>query len=279
MILIADSGSSKTEWRYINSDGQIAQFRTEGLNPYFNSREKIYQVLANLSKNIPFQTLEQVYFYGAGCADKDNQAKISTIFKELASQADIFIETDLLGAARALCGRQTGIACILGTGSNSCLSENGNIKLQSPSNGVWLGDEGSGAYLGKRLIIDYLNGDLPQGITEKFEKRYTHRRNEIIDAVYRQPQPNKYLAQYSQFILHTLAHPYSYQLVFDSFTLFFQKTVARYPEYKNYKVHFTGSIAFYFSNVLRKVAENQEITLGYITETPIAGLTLYHLGE
>jgi N-acetylglucosamine kinase-like BadF-type ATPase len=184
----------------------------------------------------------------------------------------------LLGAARALCGHQTGIACILGTGSNAALYNGKYIDGSATSLGFWLGDEGSGGYLGKQLITDYLNGDLPDELRSHFERRYPDRYPQIMDKVYRQPFPNRYLASFSKFVFDHLSHPYCYSLAYHAFALFFEKRVQKLDPQRQHSVHFTGSVAFYYANVLRQVATDQGYKLGHIAEEPAAGLVLYHQG-
>ena len=192
-------------------------------------------------------------------------------------QAAIEINDDMLAAARSLCLSQPGIPCILGTGSNSCLFDGQKVIDQVPSLGFWLGDEGSGGYLGKELIKRYIRKELPIEIHQKFVARYGNlERTEILDKAYKQPLPNKYFGGYSKFIFDNRSHPYLFQLIYDSFLLFFEKSVIKYHDYETYKSHFTGSIAFYYSDILKKAAKKFNITVGVIMENPIAGLVLYH---
>lgn len=274
--LIAESGSSKTDWRLLGPSGEIAQAKTVGFNPYYQTEENIRitlieELLPQLSKNP-----EVVFFYGAGCSNENNKVLVRKAIQSVFPDAIVEVEHDLLAAARALCGHEPGIACILGTGSNSCLYDGKNIVANIPSLGFMLGDEGSGGFLGKRLIIDYLSGDLPGHLIEQFNHRYKVSKEEILDNVYKKPFPNRYLASFSKFLFHHLRDPYVFDLVLSSFKLFLKKTVYKYSNYKNYTTHFTGSIAFYFNSILRTACEEYGIVMGKVIEGPIAGLTLFH---
>jgi glucosamine kinase len=176
-----------------------------------------------------------------------------------------------------LCGREAGIACILGTGSNSCFYDGEKISFQVPPLGFWLGDEGSGGNLGKQLILSYLHKEMPEELRTKFNKRFGEKdRLEIIENAYQKPLPNRYFATFSKFIFDNRQHPFMYQLVSNAFGLFFEKYILKYPDFQKYKIHFTGSVAFYYSDILRRVAMEKGCTAGIIMESPIAGLTLFH---
>jgi glucosamine kinase len=275
--LIADSGSSKTDWRLISSDGSIQQARTIGLNPFYQNQDSIEAELrTNLLPHIT-NDIAEIYFYGTGCTGQEAcgmvRAALQSVF---ATATTIEVESDMLGAARGLCGHEVGIACILGTGANNCLYDGQNIMAQIPSLGFWLGDEGSGAYLGKTLVTKYLHQELPEELSEKFTKRYAITRLDVLDNAYKKPFPNRYFAGFSKFLFDNRHHPVAYQMVYDAFEVFFDKYICKHPDCQRYKVHFTGSIAFYYNDILRRVASQKGITLRNVMETPIAGLTLYH---
>jgi N-acetylglucosamine kinase-like BadF-type ATPase len=191
-------------------------------------------------------------------------------------KADIEVGWDLLAAARALCGHEPGIACILGTGSNSCSYDGEKITDNVANLGWILADEGSGTYMGKRLIFDYFRKEMPESLAKQFHARFSWSREEVLEKVYQQEKPGAFLASFAKFIFQHLKEPYCYQLAYQSFTDFFENNVMKYENYKNLKVHFTGSIGFYFSDVVRQVANDKGITVKNILEGPIAGLTLYH---
>lgn len=290
MILIADSGSTKTDWRLIDDQKQIQQFSSQGINPYFQTTEEIAQVLKvelalaislinNNSSLITHKSSLDVYFYGAGCRTQEKKEIVMNALKEHFSKGTIHIESDMLGAARSLCGNQPGIAAILGTGANTCYYDGEKITANKTSSGYILGDEGSGAHIGKTLINAYLNDELPEDIKLRFEERHKLSKDDIIDAVYRKPMPNRFLASFSKFVYQNLKEQYMIDVVSGCFEEFFDKQVCSYPEHKELKLSCTGSVAFYYSNILRGVALKKGVNIETITETPIAGLTLYHLGE
>ncbi len=276
MILIADSGSTKTDWRIIDAQDKIHQARTVGLNPYHQLSDEMAQVLDQ--ELLPQLTVPvgQVFFYGAGCANPTvNQTAVQAL-KRTFPEAQVQVESDLLAAARSLCGHQPGIACILGTGANSCLYNGQAIVDNVPPLGYVLGDEGSGTYIGKELLNRFLKRHMPEPLRSQFAKRYALTTEAVLDRVYRQPQANTYLASFAKFAFHHLNHPYIMRMVYEGFRQFFEKNVRPYENYQQQKIHFTGSIAFYYSNVLRQVANDLEFSVQNIVESPIAGLTLYH---
>ena len=278
MILIADSGGSKTDWRLIFKDGSIDQASAPGFNPYYQPiddlRKNVQEILLPKMKNE--ETVEQIYFYGAGVSSVKNQLTIKSAFLEFFPEAQIEIGWDLLAAARALCGTEPGIACIMGTGSNSCLYDGKNI-IDNVANLGWiLADEGSGAIIGRKFLVDYLRKKLPAKLAEQFHARFPLTREEFLEKVYQQEKPSAFLASFCKFIFQHLKEPYCYDLIYSSFAEFYENNVMKYENYQNLKVHFTGSIAFYFSDILRQVANDKGITVKNILEGPIAGLTLYH---
>ncbi|MCX6296061.1 MAG: N-acetylglucosamine kinase [Bacteroidetes bacterium] len=283
MILIADSGSTKTDWRLIDSNKKIHQFSTQGINPFFQTSEQIGQVL--ISELIPQLSIQisnaelEIFFYGAGCKLDDKKEIIENALSGIFPGSGININSDLLGAARALCGRNVGIVAILGTGSNTCYYDGKEIVENRISTGYILGDEGSGAHIGKTFIQAYLNDELPPDLANRFFERFKLSKDDIIDAVYRKSMPNRFLASFCKFIYQNLKEQYIIDLVADSFGQFFEKHICKYQRYKELKLSCTGSVAFYFSNILRAVAANKGVNIETIIETPIAGLTLYHLEE
>lgn len=279
MILIADSGGSKIDWRIIEKDGSIGQANAPGFNPYYQPiedlRKSVQEILVPKIKD----DVDKIYFYGAGVSSTKNQLTIKSAFLEFFPQAQIEIGWDLLAAARALCGHEPGIACILGTGSNSCLYDGKKITANVANLGWILADEGSGSNIGKKFLVDYLREKMPAPLAEAFRQRFPLTREEFLEKIYQQERPNAFLASFTRFIFQHLKDPYCYKLVYDSFTEFYENTVMKYENYKNLKVHFTGSVAFYFSDLLRQVANDKGITVKNILEAPIAGLTLYHQNE
>lgn len=278
MILLADSGSTKTDWRLLRADGSIDQARSAGFNPYYQNAEAVADEVAKRLKPLVIEPVSEVFFYGAGITDPARGAIIAegirAVFPEIQT---IACESDMLGAARALCGRERGLACILGTGANTCLSDGGEIREQVRSLGFWLGDEGSGGYLGKTLVTHFLHHELPADLDARFRQRFPDcSRETVLEHAYRQPFPNRYFAGFSKFLFDHRQHAFARELVTAAFRLFFEKYVEKYPEAPSLKVHFTGSVAFYYNDLLRQVATERGLTLGIISENPIAGLTLYH---
>jgi len=276
MILIADSGSTKTDWRHIKRDGSIIQYKTEGLNPYYQSEEKIASILKDSLIPQVNSAVDEIYFYGAGCSSENNRKVLTSSLAKLFPKAQIEINHDLLGAARSLCGSQSGIVCILGTGSNSCLYDGQDIIDNIPSLGFILGDEGSGAWLGKKLLNEYFSKSMPELAKGKLEASFQLTREDVLAKVYQDQMPSRYLAAYSKFIFENINDPYFYGIVKQGFELFYKKTVMNYINFEVNTVHFTGSVAYHYSNILRKVAADLNIHVKNIVETPIAGLTLFH---
>lgn len=274
MILIADSGSTKVDWRILKQDGTSKAVSTAGINPYFQSEEQILEELkCNL---VPYVNTEirEVYFYGAGVA-ADKIDVLKNCFDKLFPGVESNAYSDLLAAARALCGNQAGIACIMGTGSNSCFFDGEKIVDNVPACGYILGDEGSGAVLGKRLISDYLKRQLPKDIAIKFDEQFGLNYGSIVDKVYRQPFPNRFLATFTHFLKENKDNPHIYNLLKNAFGEFFTRNISQY-DFVNYKVNLVGSIAYYFSDIIIEAAKEHEMTIGKILKSPIDGLEEYH---
>ena len=289
MILIADSGSTKTDWRIIDGQGKIQQAKSNGINPYYQSQEEILKELQEVRgagsalpagrQGVRGDQLKAIYFYGAGCNHPTKNLVVENALKEVFGQVEVSVNSDLLAVARGLCHREPGIACIMGTGSNSCYYDGSAILHHIPPYGTWLGDEGSGSRLGRELVILYLNKELPDHLQQAFEKRYPDLRETVMDQVYRNPYPNRYLGQFSRFLYHHMKDPFVYRLVYEGFELFFRRKVVKYPRSLKVPVHVSGSIGFYFNSILRKAAADLGLHIKNITESPIAGLTLYHLQD
>lgn len=276
MILIADSGGSKTDWRLLQRDGTIGQASAPGFNPYYQPIDDLRKNIKEILLPLVNEKVLKIFFYGAGVSSEKNQAVIKDTFLEFFPEAQIEIGWDLLAAARALCGHEPGIACIMGTGSNSCLYDGEKITGNVANLGWILADEGSGANIGRKFLVDYLRGTMPESVAAPFKKRFPLTREEFLEKVYQEEKPSAFLASFAKFIFQHLKDRYCYELVYNSFTEFYENNVMKYPGYADLKVHFTGSIAFYFSDILRQVANDKGITVKNILEGPIAGLTLYH---
>jgi len=280
MILIADSGATKTDWRVIYSRQDIRSFQTDGINPFFiDSLHIRKEVDSELVPFVDSEHVKEVFFYGAGCTAVEQCIIVEDGIKPLFPDARINIESDLLGAAKALCGHHEGIACILGTGSNSCLFDGNKIIENIPSLGYLLGDEGSGAYIGKKLLKEILTLSAPAEIREMFTDKYNYSRVDILSHIYRQEQPSKFLAGFVKFIHENISHPFMNDLVKKSFNDFFDTQILKYARYNEIPVCFTGSVAFYFEDILKEVGKEKGIIIQKIIQSPIDGLTEYHLVE
>ncbi|BDW74615.1 hypothetical protein [Bacteroides finegoldii] len=276
MMLIADSGSTKTDWCVILDNTPIKRIGTKGLNPFFQSEEEIQQELTHsLLPQLPEGTIDSVYFYGAGCTPEKAPTLRRAIADSLPVVGNIKAYSDMLAAARGLCGREAGITCILGTGSNSCFYDGKEIVNHISPLGFILGDEGSGAVLGKLLVGDILKNQLSPAIKEVFLKQFDLTVPEIIDRVYRQPFPNRFLASLSPFIAQHLEEPGIRQLVLGSFIAFLRRNVMQY-DYTQYPAHFIGSVAHCYKEILQEAAQETGIRIGKILQSPMEGLIQYH---
>ena len=275
MKLIAESGSTRTEWALVEDNRLIQRAFTEGLNPFFQTRREISRsVRLGLPEHFFKRKLEQVYYYGAGCTSYE---KKNVLGASLVAQfkTPIQVESDLLAAARGLFKCEAGIACILGTGSNSCLYDGkGIVKSISPL-GFVLGDEGSGAVLGKLLVGDVLKNQLPAALQEAFWAESGLTPAIIMEKVYKGSFPNRFLASLSPFLLRHIEEPAIRDLVSNSFRAFFTRNVMQY-DYREHPVYLTGSIAWYYQDILKDVAREFELRLGTIVQSPVQGLIHYH---
>jgi glucosamine kinase len=277
MILIADSGSTKANWCFVINKDRKVHFDTEGYNPYFVDKDYIISsLLSKLPEEIPVDEVKEVNFYGAGCesekADIVREA-LATVFK----YAEIHVEFDMLAAARALLKTQKGFVAILGTGSNTCIYDGQDITANIDPLGFTLGDEGSGGYLGKKLLSDYLREYLPKELQLLFQQKYSQSKAEIMHHIYSMPAPNSYCANFSKFLYETIDHPYSQDLVYNAFREFFERIVCHYPDYSTYSLNCIGSIGFTFNEILKKVSAEYGMEVGAILQNPIDALIDFHI--
>ena len=281
MILIADCGSTKIDWCLLNGKEKVAQIFTTGMNALLMTQEEMTQRIADeLMPNIANYEVTEIYYYGAGIiSDEIKSHVINALKANIPSATKIEVDSDLLAAARALCGRKPGIACILGTGSNSCYYDGEKVVDNVSPLGYILGDEGSGAVLGKLLVGDVLKKQLPEHLCEKFLKEYNLDRNKIIDAVYRKPAANRFLAQFAPFLEHNIEEPSIHRIVLHSFIDFFVRNVENYDNYKELPCNFVGSIALREKATLLEAAKSQGITVGNIIQDPMEGLIKFHSTE
>jgi hypothetical protein len=281
MILIADSGSSKTEWCLIDGSSKTEIFRTEGYNPCYTGADKLSEILqSRFSGDFDLGRVVHLAFYGAGVRG-DRFSLTEQALRSVFPRARIELFSDLTGAARALLGRESGFAAILGTGANSCLYDGDKITHNIYSLGFLLGDEGSGAYMGKRLVRDYLRNCMPEELRIKFRDTYRLTDSELISRVYSTPEPNAYCASFTHFLTDECrGHEYLEQrIIRDSFRDFFGNIVSRYPDYRRYSFNCAGSIAEIFRRELTEVAQEYGMSVGNIIKTPMSGLIRFHLGE
>lgn len=281
MILIADSGSTKTDWCVVENGQPIQQISTKGINPFFQSEEEISNEIAtSLLPQLKTNALDSVYFYGAGCGFPDKIAMVHrAITKHLQIKREVEVNTDMLAVAHGLCQHEAGIACIMGTGSNSCYYDGKQIVSNVSPLGFILGDEGSGAVLGKLLVGDILKNQMTPELKEKFLKQFSLTPADIIDRVYRKPFPNRFLASLSPFLAQNIDEPCIHALVLGSFKSFLKRNVMQYENFRNSKVHFIGSVAFYYKTILAEAAQEMNIQLGTIIKSPMEGLIKYHSGK
>lgn len=281
MLLIADSGSTKTDWRLVANDGRIHVIQTDGMNPYYQSVDQMVTTLsAQLVPHLPESVHADVFFYGTGCTGPSvNQTVVDALRQGLSGLQKIEVHSDMLGAARAASGHEPGIVCILGTGSNACCYDGNQITRGIQSLGFWLGDEGSGGYLGKTLVRDFFQERLPADLREAFHRRYALDRPALLANAYQKPFPNRYFASFTPFLAHYLAHPYTIELVTDAFVLFLTTYVQRFPEAREWPVCFVGSIAYYFADPLRRAVRQTGLMLGHIVKAPAERLVDFHKNE
>ena len=278
MILIADCGSTKIDWCVVNDGKVVEQIFTSGINALLMTEEQIRETLAaELAEKVKGYAIESVYYYGAGCLFDDICANVRrAIAHNVPTAKTIEVHSDLLAAARALCGQNEGIACILGTGSNSCYYNGKEIVDNVSPLGYILGDEGSGAVLGKLLVGDVLKNQLPKELCEKFLTEYDLDRQKIIEGVYKKPAANRFLASLSPFLIKNIEEPAIHRLVLNAFKSFFVRNIENYSNYKSMPVSFVGSVAFYYKEVLAEAAKALDINIGTIIKSPMEGLVKYH---
>ena len=277
MYLIADGGATKTDWALVDNGKLISRIYTVGMNPFQASEEIIENIVRDeLVTQLPTQaTSPSIFFYGAGCTP-EKCIVMKGILSKFFPESNIFVSSDLLGSARGLCGHQPGIACILGTGSNSCYYDGENIAENTPSLGYVLGDEGSGAVIGKTLVADILKGIMPEHITKKFYEETQLTKADILDKVYRQPMPSRFLASMTPFVSrHKEEEPLLRDLAVRNFRLFFSRCIVPYKR-PHLKVNFIGGLAFSFETELKEAAAAEGFEVGKIAKGPMEGLILYH---
>lgn len=276
-ILIADSGSSKTSWWYSGDKSSVEQFSTDGINPFFRATENVIQEWKQSPVALFSGKIKEIYFYGAGIINDEKKQVIHDALSFFFPDAIIEVQSDLLAAARATLGNSGGIACILGTGSNSCQYNGKEITAHIPPLGFILGDEGSGAIMGRQLVSDYLKKLMPGMMMQRFQKIYPIDYATFLDRVYKQEKPNQFLAEFVPFLKSNIGNRYCSNLVKNAFDLFISRNVAQYPDYEKETISFTGSVAFHFREQLKRVLLEKGLVAGTIIKEPLLKLADYHL--
>lgn len=276
MIVIADMGATKTDWSFADGSTVIKTIPTKGFNPYFYSTGEIVDLLRADFIEEDFSDIKEVYLYGAGCSTEEKRRIVERALKVYFPLAKIEINHDLLASARALCGRSPGIACILGTGSNSCLYDGTHVIANNPSLGFMLGDEGSGGDLGRELIKAYYYGELSSKMEAKFETQFNTDKDSLLGNVYSTDKPNAYCAAFAPFLAQNLDEECISTLIKGSFKQFFERHVSTYDNYKTLPINFVGSVAHHFKYLLEEVAVNHGCRMGIVIKAPIGKLIEYH---
>ena len=275
-ILIADSGSTKTDWCLIQN-GKKKSLQTQGINPYFLQENEIIQIFSNELKINPLKTsIDEVHFYGAGINSVDNKKRIEKCLKQYFNIKKANCYSDMLATARATCNHQKGIACILGTGSNSCYYDGKKMGFKTPTLGYILGDEGGGTHLGKKILQYYLHDIFDRELKKKFEETFETNLPVILETIYRKPLPNRYLAHFATFIFHHRGHYMIENIAEDCLNDFFINHLLRYPHIHKLPVHFSGSVAFFLKDILLNLCNQYEINYGSVIQKPMKGLITFH---
>ncbi len=277
MILVADSGSTKTEWKIIKDGIPQESHFSGGINPYFLSVDEIVNLLHEEVPVYDGKSFDKIYFYGTGCNTESKNNVIKEAISRFCSPEEIFIGTDLLGAARSLCQNERGIACIMGTGSNSCYYDGQFIAANVSPLGYILGDEGGGAVLGRKLVSAVLKKQVSQEVIDLFFSTYSITPAEILERVYMKPFPNRFLGQFARFISANIHISELKEIVISSFNEFIVRNLLQYPESAGLPVHFTGSISFHFWPFLEELLKEHNLQPGKTTLSPMADLIQYHI--
>ncbi len=274
--IIADSGATKCQWTLVLGN-QKKTITTIGISPYFLTTDQIVETIAKgFNKKVDTDIINAVYFYGTGLSNPLNVASIKKALKKVFPKADLDIQTDLVAVARATCQHSKGVACILGTGSNTGYFNGKKIVKNSPGLGYVLGDEGSGAYLGKKVLQYYLYKTFDEELMHAFESKYPINKDQILDAIYKQPLPNRYMASFSEFLSEHRGHYMIENIIEDGINDFFFAHLNKLNESWLYPIHFAGSVAYIFRDVIKQLATAYELEIGTIVKSPMEGLIAFH---
>lgn len=279
MVIIADSGSTKTSWSILIEDRPTLTFHTEGYNPYYVDSSYIQEsIVGNFESGFSFESVKEIYFYGAGCSEEKSPV-VNHALAQLFCDAKIFVQSDLVAAAKSVLGDENGFIAILGTGTNSGIFDGKHIVEQVDSLGFLLGDEGSGAYLGKKLLAQYARKALPADLMKKFKIAYEINPSNVVDAFFATDLQNRYSASFAKFLNDNIEHIFVQNLIRTAFDDFFGNIVSLYANYESFKFNCVGAIGFTFSNILEEVADKYGMKIGKIIKSPIGGLVEYHLAK
>jgi len=277
MTIIVDSGSTKADWDIIYPDGKRQLVTTIGFNPFFYTSDRVEAELRkDFVHKVDCPNVKEVYFYGAGCSDQMRCDIIKVALQRIFTEANVEVEHDLIGSARATCGDKPGIACIIGTGSNTCLYDGKYITDNITNLGYLLGDEGSGSHLGKLLLRAYFYRELTEDIKAEFEKAYPEGTREILNKIYGE-NPNVYLASFAKFVSAFKDHFFIQKLVSQSFEELIERHILKYEGCHKVPINFVGSVAYHFQDILKVTLEEHDLRLGTVIKKPIDTLVAYHL--
>ncbi len=280
MLLIGISGSTKCDWQLVKEADIVARFSSVGINPFFHDESFIEQSIRNIKEiSESAHAVEAVFIYSAGCGSKALQSIVNRAVARIFPKSHHYINHDIVASALATYDGVPALSCILGTGSNSCFFDGDILRQEVPALDYVLGDEGGGSYYGKRLLNAYLHKQLPQHLSEKFQERFNLSTEEILENVYMKPYANVYLASFMKFIQENKEEEYFNRMVHEGMALFMDQYIKPYAKYKTIKTHFTGSIAHYFQDELKEVANTMEIKVGKIIKEPIDDLVKYHINK
>lgn len=279
-LLLAESGSTKTDWCLLQENGKAVHFKTPGINPYLQTTTEINELLTKeLKWKKDKHPVEAISFYGAGAGAASNQKILAGVLRDFFSIKKVDVQSDLTAAARSLCGNGPGIVCILGTGSNSCYYDGRKIKEQQASLGFIAGDEGSGNYMGKRVLQYYAYKTFDAELLASFEMLFGNDIPNILKTIYRQPFPNRYLAGMVQILVENRGHFMIENIIEDCLNDFFHHHILKYRQSWKQPIHFTGSVSFHFRDVIKSLCQQYELELGTIIQSPLKGLIKYHSGQ
>ncbi len=277
MILVADSGSSKTDWMGYSPDEKVS-FSTQGINPYFLNANDIFKIFTKKKELLGFaDRVKEIYFFGAGCSSPDKIEVISNGISSYFTNSYVSVEHDLIGSAYATCGDEEGLTCILGTGSNISYYDGKEVHSGAHGLGYILGDEGSGTHFGRKLIKSFLYNQMPSDLSIEFKAAFDLDKEMVITNIYQKPAPNIFLASISRFMINRTDHPFILNILREGFQEFVDTNVKDYANYKDLNCHFVGSIAYYYQDVLLEICTKNQVNVGKIFQKPIEGIYNYIL--